>query len=287
MLAGICLFLTGSWLSGLAGEFGDLPLLGGGALFTTAFAIIADLFPPRERSKFGGLFGAVCGFSSAIGPLLGGYFTDRGTVTLFCHVVAGWRWVFYLNLPVGLVALIMVIAKMPLLRHASKGKIDFAGAGLLIGGCMPLLLAPTLGCQAYAWTSPTVLGLFAMFVVCTAIFIVVEQSVEKPILHLELFKNPVFTWCNIASFLSSMTFLSVVVFLPLFIRLGQVVNATVSGLSTLPLTVGLVMSSAVASRTVHRTGRSKLFMLGGVCMVLIGTFLLSQMGPDTTRTDMA
>ncbi len=137
-LAGIGLFLLGSWLSGLAGEFGDLPLLGGGmvqlivfravqgigggALFTTAFAIIADLFPPRERGKFAGLFGAVFGLASAIGPLIGGYFTDHGTVTIAGHVVAGWRWVFYLNLPLGLVALFMVIAKMPKMSHAGEGQ---------------------------------------------------------------------------------------------------------------------------------------------------------------------
>src|SRR3954471_3440214 len=153
LIWGILLFLAGSWLSGLAGEFGDLPLLGGGmvqlilfraiqglgggALFTTAFAIIADLFPPRERGKFAGLFGAVFGVSSAIGPLLGGYFTDHGTVTIFGHLVAGWRWVFYLTLPMGLIALFMVIAKMPKLSHAAKGKIDFLGALLIIGGCVP------------------------------------------------------------------------------------------------------------------------------------------------------
>src|SRR5271154_6908570 len=180
LLAGIGLFLLGSWLAGLAGEFGTLPLLGGGmtqlivfraiqgigggALFTTAFAIIADLFPPRERGKFAGLFGSVFGLASAIGPLIGGYFTDHGTVTIAGHVVAGWRWVFYLNLPVGLVALFMVIARMPTLSHASKGKVDYLGALLIVTACVPLLLALTWGGQQYAWFSPAVLGLFAVFI---------------------------------------------------------------------------------------------------------------------------
>src|ERR1700743_753607 len=165
LIWGIGLFLLGSWLSGLSGEFGDLPLLGsgmvqliffraiqglgGGALFTTAFAIIADLFPPRERGRFSGLFGSVFGVASTIGPLLGGYFTDHGTVTIAGHVIAGWRWVFYLTLPMGMIALFMVIAKMPKLSHAAKGKIDFLGALLIVAACVPLLLGLTLGGQKY------------------------------------------------------------------------------------------------------------------------------------------
>ncbi|HXC22521.1 MAG TPA: MFS transporter, partial [Steroidobacteraceae bacterium] len=210
LLAGIGLFLFGSWLAGLAGEFGDLPLLGGGmvqlvvfravqglgggALFTTAFAIIADLFPPRERGKFAGLFGGVFGIASAIGPLLGGYFTDHGTVTVGGHVIEGWRWVFYLNLPMGLIALFMVIAKMPKLSHAAKGSIDYLGAVLIVAACVPLLLALTFGGQKYAWSSPVVLGLLAMFLICTVLFVLVERRLKDPIIHMELFNNRVFTW---------------------------------------------------------------------------------------------
>jgi EmrB/QacA subfamily drug resistance transporter len=302
LLAGIVLFLVGSWLSGLAGEFGDLPLLGGGmvqlvvyravqglgggALFTTAFAIIADLFPPRERGKFAGLFGGVFGLASAIGPLLGGYFTDHGTVNIAGHVVEGWRWVFYLNLPVGLVALFMVIAKMPKLSHASKGSIDYLGAVLIVAACVPLLLALTFGGQKYAWDSPIVLGLLATFLVCTVLFVIVEKKVKDPIIHMELFGNKVFTWANIAGFFSSMSFLSVVAFLPLFMQLGQGVQATTSGLSTLPLMFGLIGAATVSGRLVTRTGRYKPFMLSGMTVLLIGTFLLSQMSHHTSRLDL-
>src|SRR5271156_549011 len=213
LLAGIALFLLGSWLSGLAGEFGDVPLLGGGvlqlivfraiqglgggALFTTAFAIIADLYPPRERGRFSGLFGGVFGLASAIGPLLGGYFTDHGTVTFGGHVIEGWRWVFYLNLPLGLIALFMVIAKMPKLSHAAKGSIDYLGAVLIVASCVPLLLALTFGGQKYAWDSPAILGLLAMFLVCTTMFVLVEKNLKDPIIHMELFSNRVFAWGNI------------------------------------------------------------------------------------------
>jgi len=303
LIWGIGLFLFGSWLSGLAGEFGDLPLLGsgmtqlivfravqglgGGALFTTAFAIIADLFPPRERGKFGGLFGAVFGLASAIGPLIGGYFTDHGTVTLFGHVVAGWRWVFYLNLPIGLVALFMVIARMPKLSHPSKGKVDYLGAALIVTAGVTLLLALTFGGQKYPWGSPEVLGLFAVFALATGLLIAVERRVPEPMLHLELFRNKVFTWANIAGFFSSMSFLSVVSFLPLLMQLGQGVKATSSGLTTLPLMLGLIVAATLAGRTVSKTGRYKIFMIGGCVTVLVGTLLLGTIDRATTLPNLA
>lgn len=303
LLTGVGLFLAGSWLSGLSGEFGVLPLLGGGmtqliafraiqglgggALFTTAFAIIADLFPPRERGKFAGLFGAVFGFSSAVGPLLGGYFTDHGTVTIAGHLIAGWRWVFYLNIPIGLVALFMIIAKMPKLSHAAKGTIDYLGAILIVAACVPLLLALTFGGQKYAWGSSVVLALFAMFTVSTLLFVIVERRVKDPIIHMELFRNKVFTWANIAGFFSSMSFLSAVAFLPLFMQLGQGLKATTSGLSILPLMIGLIASATLSGRMVTRTGRYKPFMLAGVIVLFISTVLLSQMGHRTSRLDLA
>jgi EmrB/QacA subfamily drug resistance transporter len=300
---GIGLFLAGSWLSGLAGEFGDLPLLGGGmvqlivfravqglgggALFTTAFAIIADLFPPRERGRFAGLFGSVFGLASAIGPLIGGYFTDHGTVTLFGHLVAGWRWVFYLNLPVGLVALFMVIARMPRLSHASKGKVDYAGAALIITAGVSLLLALTFGGQKYPWGSAQVLGLFALFAAATALLIAVEQRVAEPMLHLELFRNKVFTWANIAGFFSSMSFLSTLAFLPLLMQLGQGVKATSSGLTTLPLMAGLILAATISGRTVSRTGRYKMLMLAGGATVLVAILLLGTIDRSTTLPNLA
>lgn len=302
LVCGILLFLLGSWLSGLAGEFGTLPLigggmvqliifravqgLGGGALFTTAFAIIADLFPPRERGKFAGLFGGVFGLASAIGPLLGGYFTDHGTVTFGGHTIEGWRWVFYLNLPLGIVSLFMVISKMPKLSHATKGAIDYLGAILIVAACVPLLLGLTFGGQKYPWGSPIVIGLFSMFVICTVLFVFVEKRAKDPIIHMELFSNKVFAWANAAGFFSSMSFLSVVAFLPLFMQLGQGVQATTSGLSTLPLMIGLILAATVSGRLVTRTGRYKPFMLIGMSVLLIATFLMSLMTYHTSRVDL-
>lgn len=303
LLWGIGLFLVGSWLSGLAGEFGDLPILGGGmtqliafralqglgggALFTTAFALIADMFEPRERAKFSGLFGAMFGLASAIGPLLGGYFTDHGTFTLGTHVIAGWRWVFYLNLPLSMVSLFLIIFKMPKLSHASKGAIDYLGAILIVATFVPLLLALTFGGHNYPWASVPVISLFVGSAVGLALFLVAETKAKDPILPLDLFKIPVFTWANTAGFFSSMSFLSVVAFLPLFMQLGQGVAATTSGLSTMPLMIGLILSATISGRLVTKTGRYKPFMLGGIVVLFIGTWLLSTMAVHTTRLDLA
>ena len=303
LLAGITIFLAGSWLSGLSGEFGALPLIGGGmvqlivfraiqgigggALFTTAFAIIGDLYPPRERGKIGGMFGAVFGLSSTLGPLIGGYFTDHGTVTLADHVVAGWRWVFYLNLPLSLLSLFMIIVKMPKMSHHARGKIDFIGAALIIATVVPLLLALTFGGHQYPWGSATVLGLFAGSAVGLLLYVLNERFAPDPILPIELFKNPVFSTANLAGFLISMSFMSTVAFLPLFQQLGQGVAATTSGLSTLPLMFGLFGSSILCGRIVSKTGRYKGMMIGGILVTFAGILLLSRMHAETSRLDLA
>lgn len=303
LLSGIGLFLLGSWLSGLSGEFGDLPLLGGGmtqliwfrviqgfgggALFTTAFAIIADMFPPRERGRFAGLFGGVFGLASAIGPLIGGYFTDHGSMTIAGLYVAGWRWVFYLNIPLALISLFVITYKMPRLSHAAKGKIDWFGAVFVIAASVPLLLALTWGGNDYAWSSPQILGLFAMFVIFTGAFIWAERRHKDPIIHLELFKNKVFTWANIAAFFSSMAFLSSVAFLPFFMQVGQGAGATTSGLAIMPLMFGLIIASIISGQLVSKTGRYKPVLLVGTALVMVGVFLLSLMTYETTRLDLS
>lgn len=303
LLASIGFFLAGSWLSGLSGEFGSLPLLGGGmtqlivfralqgigggGLFMTAFAIIADLYPPRERARLSGLFGGIFGLASAIGPLLGGYFTDHGTVNLGGHVIAGWRWVFYLNLPLSLLSLFMVLFKMPRMSHAAKGRIDVLGAVLIVATVVPLLLALTWGGHEYPWGSPRILGLFALSAGALVAYVAAERRASDPILPLSLFRNPVFATVTLASFLVSMAFMSTVAFLPLFMQLAQGAGATVSGLSMLPLMVGLMGSAIVSGRIVSRTGRYKPFMVGGVVVTAVALFFLSRMHADTTRLDLS
>jgi EmrB/QacA subfamily drug resistance transporter len=303
LLWSICIFLAGSWLSGLSGEFGTAPLLGGGmtqlivwralqgiggaGLFSIPFAIIADIYTPRERARMGGLFGSMFGLASAVGPLLGGYFTDHGTVTIAGHLVAGWRWVFYVNLPLSLISLFLIVAKMPRVSGASKGKVDVLGALLIIATVVPLLLALTIGGHSRPWNSTTVLGLFGAAATALAAYVVAERLTKDPMLPLGLFRNRVFWTANLAGFLIAMSFMSTVAYLPLFLQLAQNLPATASGLSLLPLTVGIVTSSTLCGRLVGRRGRYKAVMLCGVCVTLLGVFLLARMDAATARFDLA
>lgn len=301
LLWGIGIFLAGSWLSGLSGEFGPLlgmdgmvqlivfralQGIGGGALFTTAFAIIADLYPPRERGKFAGIFGSVFGLASVLGPLIGGYFTDHGTVHVGGHLVAGWRWVFYVNLPLSLLSLFMILVKMPALEHRRFGAVDYLGALLLVAAFVPLLLALSLGGHSFAWSAPQSLALFAGAAAGLALFILAERKVSNPILPLALFRNRVFVSANLAGFLISMAFLGVVTFLPLYLQLGMGVNATTSGLAILPLMAGLIVSSTAAGQMVSRLGRYKPLMIVGAVLLLTGVWLLSRVTVHTTLPDL-
>ena len=303
LLVGIGVFLVGSWLAGLSGEFGDLPLLGGGmtqliafravqgigggALFTTAFAIIADLYAPRERAQFSGLFDAVFGVGSVFGPVIGGFFTDHGTVSFAGHVIEGWRWVFYVNVPFALAAVAMITLKMPELPRRGEGRIDYAGAALIVVGFTALLLAITWGGRDYAWTSGVILGLLALSAATLTAFVFVERAVWDPILPLELFRNRTFNTANGAAFVYSMAFMGVTSFLPLYMQVGQGVPATRSGLTMLALMVGLIASSTINGQLVTRTGRYKPFMIGGGAILIVGVFTLCFIGPDTGTLDLA
>lgn len=303
LIIGISIFLLGSMLCGISGEFGDLPLLGdgmhqlivfravkgvgGAALFTSAIGIIADLFPPMQRARFMGLFGAVFGVASVIGPALGGFLTDFATVTLFGHEIAGWRWVFYANIPLGLVALAMVVFKMPNLNHGSGGKIDYLGAVLLILTFVPFLLALTWGGSRFDWDSTQIISMFAGSFAALLIFIRVEYGNDHAIIPLELFRSKIFAITNCASFIISMAFLGVVMFMPLFMQVVLGVNATNSGFSMFPLMGGLMFGSIVSGRIVSRTGKYKPLMVGGVIILIIGVLLLQGIGVETTPMGLA
>lgn len=301
LIIGICIFVAGSWLCGISGEFGDIPGLGGGmmqlivfrgiqgigggALFTTAFATIADLFPPRERGKYAGLFGAVFGLASVIGPIVGGYFTDHGSVDIAGLHIAGWRWCFYINLPTSVVALAMIGLKMPNLGHTGGGKIDWFGAIFVVLSIGALMLALTWGNEK-GWMSPTVAGLFAFAAVTGVIFILIERSAPEPIIPLTLFAIPAFTWSTIASFVISMAFMGTIVYLPLFLQIGLGIKATNSGMLLLPLMAGLIISATLSGRIVTRTGQYKPMMLIGACTQFVGIFLMSRLTVDTQQWDV-
>lgn len=303
LIFGVVIFLAGSALCGLAGEFGDLPILGSGmmqlvifrslqglggaALFTSAFTIIADLYPPRERAKFAGLFGSMFALASAIGPLIGGFFTDHGTVTLFGWEVAGWRWVFYVNIPLGLVSLILIALKMPHLPPKASGKVDYLGAIFFIAAIIPFLLALTWAGNKYAWASGQIISLLTAAALAFAIFIAIQMRVRDPIMPLGLFRNRVFATCNLAGFLTGMAFLGVVMFLPLFMQLVLGVDATQSGIALMPLMFGMILSSSVCGILVSRTGQYKALVIGGMTLLVFSMTLLLDIGPESTSFDLS
>jgi len=303
LLIGISIFLLGSMLCGIAGEFGDLPLLGSGmmqlilfravkgiggaALFTSAIGIIADLYPPLQRAKFMGLFGAIFGIASIVGPALGGFLTDFATVTVAGHEIAGWRWVFYANVPLGIVALLMIAYKTPSLNMATGGRIDYLGAALLLLAFIPFLLALTWGGNRYDWNAPVLLGMFALSGVSLVAFVLVERRTPDAIMPLALFRSRVFVITNLTSFVIGMAFLGVVMFMPLFMQVVLGVNATNSGFSMFPLMLGLMIGSILSGRVVSRTGHYKPFMVGGAGVLIAGVFLLGGIGPQTTQLELA
>lgn len=288
LMFGIVVFLVGSALCGMAGEpwFGNL--FGGGmmqlivfrglqgfgaaALTSVAFAIIADIFAPAERGRYQGLFGAVFGLSSVIGPLLGGFLTDN----------VSWRWVFYVNLPIGLVALAFIFSKMPRLASGLKSKIDYIGAVLVVTFSVPLLLALTFGAEAaYGWTHPTVLWLFAGAAASLVAFLFVESRHESPILPLTLFKNPTFAWGVLARFFIGAAFLGAILFLSLYLVNVQGVSATKAGTATIPLTAGLIAGSILSGQLASRLGYYKGLILTGLVLMMGGFYLLSTLTADT------
>jgi EmrB/QacA subfamily drug resistance transporter len=303
LILGVVLFLAGSALCGLSGEFGALPVLGGGmmqlilcraiqglgagALMTVSFAIMADLYPPRERGRLFGVFGSVFGIATVVGPFIGGFLTDHGTFMLLGHEVAGWRWVFYVNLPLGLVALFMIMYRMPVLRHGAGGRIDYLGAVLVVLTAATTLLGLTLGGTSYPWDSPNILGLFAAGGFALAIFLWIETHAAHPILPLHLFRIHSFRIAALASFVMSTAFLGVVMFMPLYMQVVQGINATQSGFALLPLMAGLIVSSIVCGRLVTRTGRYKPFMIAGGAVLICGVIALTGIGADTTSPELA
>jgi len=295
-LTAVIIFLTGSFLCGIAGQFGVLPILGdgmtqlilfrglqgigGAGLFAMAFIVIADLFPPAERGKYQGLVGAVFGIASVIGPLVGGFLADNATGWI--PGVSGWRWVFYVNLPVGIVALWFIVSKMPSLRPRDAGaKVNYLSALLLIAAAVPLILALELDKDRYPWGGVVTLALFSSSAIMLVLFILEGRRGKSPVLDLALFRNRVFATANASILLLGAAFLTTVIFLPLFLVNVVGVSATKAGVSIIPLSLGLTFGSFLSGQLVSRFGHYKRLILGGAAIFIVGVILLSLMSAET------
>jgi EmrB/QacA subfamily drug resistance transporter len=278
LLWGISVFLIGSVLCGIAGNMIQLILyrviqgIGAAALTSTAFAIPADLFTPVERPRYMGIFGAVFGLASVIGPFVGGLLTDY----------LSWRWTFYVNLPIGLIALVFIIIKMPRLASGLRAPIDWLGTVLLVTSVVPLLLGLTLDKSVHGWTSPLILGLFAVAAVATVLFLIVERRVPSPIISLGLFHNRTYAVVIGASVLNGAAFFAAILFLSLFMVNVVGVSATAAGSALIPLTLSLVVGSILSSALVQKLGRYKPIILTGFAIMIVGFWLLAQMDVNTT-----
>jgi EmrB/QacA subfamily drug resistance transporter len=288
-LVAVSIFLTGSVLCGVAGEFGDLPVIGDGmnqliamravqglgaaGLFAMALIIIADLYPANVRGRYQGMVGAVFGVASIIGPLFGGFLTDHAGGVI--PGVAGWRWVFYVNVPVGILALWFIGTRMPRLDPiGARGSLDMVSALLLMGGLVPLVVALQLERSAHPWTAPHVVAMAGGGAVLLVGFVMRSLRVANPVLDLGLFRNRVFSVGNTALFLLGATFLNVVVFLPLFMVNVMGVSATQAGASLIPLSLGVVLGATVAGQLVSRSGGYRPIMLAGGALLVVGMVLL-------------
>lgn len=283
-LIGIVIFLIGSVLSGAAQSMFQLILfrgiqgIGGGAIMVNSFAVIADVFPVRERGKWQGLLGAMFGVASVAGPLLGGFITDNFS----------WRWIFYINIPLGLLAMAVLWWALPKITHEVKNRsIDYLGAVWMTSTLFPLLLALVWGGSEYAWTSGTILALLGWSIGSLLIFISQEMRASNPILSLELFKNRIFTVSVISTFLTAMGMFGAILYIPVFAQGVIGVSGTRSGLALTPLMLGIVFASALSGQLISRTGRYKAIAVIGVTLIVVGMFSFISITAETGSLALA
>ena len=276
-MIGIVIFLVGSALSGLSQNMGMLILfrgiqgIGAGSLFPVALAVIGDLFTPQERGKYQGLFGAVFGIAFVVGPLVGGFLTEN----------VGWHWIFYVNIPIGIVSLIVIQRLLPTVKTASATRnFDLIG-GAIFTVAMVFLLVGLTNKQFGEWTDPTVGGFILVGLIGTVLFIVAESRAKEPIVPLDLWRNRTYSASMVSTFFAAFAFFGAIVFLPRWFQVVESFSPTNSGLAALPLMVGLIASSIVSGFLVSRTGRYKWLLVGAIALMGFATLLMTQLTKDT------
>ena len=281
-IGGLILFMLASALCGLSQSmeqliaFRGLQGVAGGILAANAFAIIGDIFPPKERGKWQGVMGSIFGVASVIGPALGGWLTDG----------PGWRWVFYVNLPVGLIAVAVLFKGLPSIRPHEPGPIDWLGATTIVGATVPLLLAFSWGGTEYAWGSPQIIGLLLLAVLMTIGFLLAERRAAEPIIALRFFRDRTFTVSVISMFLVGAGMVGAIMYVPLFMQGVIGASATESGTVMTPMMIALVSASTLGGQVISRVGRYKWASLSGLVLMTAGLWLLTQMGVQAGRGDV-
>ncbi|MFI9718497.1 DHA2 family efflux MFS transporter permease subunit [Streptomyces sp. NPDC052396] len=279
----IVIFLIGSVLCGLARNmpeligFRALQGLGGGGLIVLSMAIVGDIVPPRDRGRYQGLFGAVFGGTSVLGPLLGGLFVDH----------LSWRWVFYINLPVGVIALAVIAAVLHIPSRRTPHRIDYLGTFLIAVVAVCLVLMTSLGGVSYPWSSWQIVLLGVLGVLLLAPFVAVEHRAAEPVLPLTLFRIHTFTLCSVIGFIVGFAMFGAMTYLPTFLQVVHGVSPTLSGVHMLPMVAGMLISSTASGQLVSRTGRYKVFPIAGTGVMVVGLLLLHQLTPSTSTAMMS
>lgn len=273
----VAIFLAGSVLCGMAQSMGFLIAaravqgLGGGGLFVLALSIIADVIPPQERGKVQGVFAGVFGVSSVIGPLIGGWFVE----------VASWHWIFYVNLPFGLLALAGFVLGFHAPVHRVEHKVDYAGAALLALALGALVLVTSLGGRSFGWGSAPAVGLIALSLAAFAAFLVVEARAKEPVLPLSLFRGNVFNVTSAIGFVSGAMLFGTLTFIPVYLQIAKGASPTQSGWEMIPMTVGILVSSTVSGRYMGQTGKYRVLPQIGLSLAAVGLLILTQLSPLT------
>ncbi len=276
-MLGIVIFLIGSALSGLSQNMGMLITfrgvqgIGAGSLFPVALAVIGDLFTPQERGKYQGLFGAVFGIAFVAGPLIGGYLTENFS----------WHWIFYVNIPIGIIALIVIQRLLPTVKTASATRNFDVLGGVIFTIAMVFLLIGLTNKQFNDWTDPSVGGFILVGLIGTVLFIFAEARAKEPIVPLDLWKSRTYSATMVSVFFAAFAFFGAVLFLPRWFQVVKDLSPTDSGLALLPLMVGLIVSSVVSGLIVARTGRYKWLIVGSVIVMGFGVLLMTQLTKDT------